>query len=312
MIVLDLVLPDIDGIEAPGGEGARSAAVRHGAPGARMEGVESAALAGRTIGITAQRRADEQARLFRSRGAETVHGPTLSLAPAGDDPQLRAVTDAVLAQPPDFLLASTGYGMRAWLTAADGWGARDALLGALGRAKVANRGAKAASANTAAGLVEWWRAPTERFDELVDRLLAEPLAGARVVLQLHGAPLPGAVDRLTGAGATVIEVDAYRSTMPDDTTAAQSLVEATCTSTLAAVTFTTAPSVHNFFTLAARAGRTGDLRAAFNGPVVAACVGPVCAEAAVEEGVAAPLVPERSRLVPLVEALTARIGTPPA
>lgn len=285
--------------------------VRIPAPGARMEAVDDPALAGLTIGITAQRRADEQARLFRSRGAETVHGPTLSLAPAGDDPQLRAVTDALVAEPPDFLLASTGYGMRAWLTAAERWGTREALLDSLSQAKVANRGAKAASANTGAGLAEWWRAPTERFEELVDRLLAEPLAGTRVVLQLHGAPLPGAVARLTGAGATVVEVDAYRSTMPDDTEAAAALVDAACDSTLAAVTFTTAPSVHNFFTLAARAGRIDDLRAAFNGPVVAACIGPVCAEGAVEEGVHSPLVPERSRLVPLVEALTARIGARP-
>ncbi len=270
--------------------------------------MDGAALAGLIIGITAQRRADEQARMFHTRGAETLHGPTLALSTAGDDTALRAATEAVLADPPDYLLASTGYGMRAWLAAADGWGRREDLLRALGSAQVANRGAKAASANTAVGLSEWWRAPNERFEELVDRLLTEPLAGARVVLQLHGARIPRSVVRLAAAGATVIEIDAYSSTMPDDTGPALALAEAACAAALAAVTFTTAPAVHNLFTVAAGAGHRDALSDAFNGPVVAACVGPVCAEAALEEGVVAPLVPERARLVPLVDTLTARIG----
>lgn len=273
-----------------------------------MGAVDGTPLAGLTIGITAQRRAEEQAQLFRRRGADTLLGPTLSVAPVTDDPHLRALTDDLVIRPPDFLLASTGYGMRAWLTMADGWGLRDDLLIALRRSRVANRGAKAASANTGAGLVEWWRAPTERFQELVDRVLDEPISGARVVLQLHGAHLPRSVARLEAAGATVLEVDAYRATMPEDTAPALSLVEAACSSRLAAVTFTTAPAVHNLFAVATMAGRREALREAFDGPVVMACVGPVCAEGAQEEGVAAPLVPDRARLVPLVDALTERLA----
>lgn len=272
-------------------------------------GVDGTALAGLTIGITAQRRAEEQARLLRARGASVLHGPTMCLVSAGPDAGLRRVTEELIADPPDYLLASTGYGMRLWFAAAEGWGCRDALLAALGRARVANRGAKAASANTAAGLAEWWRSPSERFEELVERLLEEPLAGARVALQLHAAPLPRAVARLTRAGATVLEVDAYRSMLPEDALPAQSLVAAACAAELAAVTFTTAPAVHNLFALAAATGRAEALRDALNGPVLAACVGPVCAEGAREEGVEAPLVPERTRLVPMVEALTERLAT---
>jgi len=270
--------------------------------------MEVAPLSGLTIGITAQRRAEEQAQLFRRRGADTLLGPALSVAAVTDDAHLRALTEDLVRQPPDYLLASTGYGMRAWLAMADGWGLRAGLVAAMQHSRVANRGAKAASANTAAGLVEWWRAPTERFEELVDRVLDEPLSGARVVLQLHGAPLPRSVARLEAAGAGVLEVDAYRSTMPEDTAPARSLVEAACSSRLAAVTFTTAPAVHNLFTVAASAGRRDELREAFNGPVVMGCVGPVCAEGAQEEGVVAPLVPDRARLVPLVEAVTERLA----
>ena len=261
-----------------------------------------------TIGITAERRAEEQADLFHRRGATTLHGPTLRIVSAGDDEALREATLDVIGRPPDFLLASTGFGMRTWLSAAEGWGLRAALLDALRQAKVANRGAKAASANNAAGLTEWWRAPDERFDELVEHVLREPLAGRRVVLQLHGCALPEAVARLEAAGASVTEVDAYSARLPADSGPARALIDAACERRVAAVTFTTAPAVHNLFAVATQAGNADELRRALNGAVVAACVGPVCAEGAFEEGVTSPLVPARARLVPLVQALTDRLS----
>jgi len=71
-----------------------------------------------------------------------------------------------------------------------------------------------------------------------------------------------------------------------------------------AVTFTSAPAVHNLFEIAAENQLADRLRAALNGGVVAACVGPVCAGGAREEGVEAPLVPPVGRLGLLVRALS--------
>jgi uroporphyrinogen-III synthase len=278
--------------------------------------VAEAPLAGLTIGITAERSAEQQVALFEARGADTVLGATLRISSLADDAQLRATTEELTRHPPDFVLASTGYGMRTWLEAAETWSLREPLLEALRQARVANRGAKAASANTGAGLREWFRAPDERFGQLVDRVLEEPLDGARLVLQLHGSPQPDAIARLRAAGAaSVLEVDAYRSSLPTDSGPAFGLIDATCAERLAAVTFTTAPAVHNLFVLARERNRADDLRGTLNTSVVAACVGPVCAEGAREEGIAEPLVPARARLVPLVEALTNRLApasTPPA
>jgi uroporphyrinogen-III synthase len=265
-------------------------------------------LDGRTIGITAERRAEEQAKLLTSRGASVLRGASLRISSVLDDETLRAATGAVIAGPPDYLLASTGFGIRTWLQAAEGWGCRDALVEALAGAKVANRGAKAASATKAIGLTEWWRAPNERFDELVDRLLEEPLTGRRVVLQLHAVAEPDALRQVVEAGGEVIEVDAYRSGLPEDAGPALALIEAACAGRLDAVTFTTAPAVHNLFALAERSGAASQLRQAFNGEVLAVCVGPVCAEGAREEGIAQLLVPARARLVPMIEALTERLA----
>ncbi len=261
-------------------------------------------LQGMRIGITAERRAEQQADLLRTRGADILHGPTVRVFSVADDEALLATTADVAAHPPEYLLASTGFGMRSWLGAAEAWGMANALVAALGRARVANRGAKAASANGAVGLTEWWRAPHERFDELLERVLAEPLAGCRVVLQLHGVADPVAVARLAGAGAEVVEVDAYRLSLPSDPAPARALIEAACSGELAAVTFVIAPAVHNLFVLAREVALEAELRRALNGPVVAACVGPVCAEGALDEGVLDPVVPARARLVPMIQALT--------
>ena len=246
------------------------------------------------IGVTAERRAAQQAELLRNRGADILHGPTMRVFSLDEDERLKASTADVVARPPDFLLASTGFGMRTWMAAAESWGMRDQLLAALGHARVANRGAKAASATAAVGLPEWWRAPHERFDELIERVLAEPLTGRRVVLQLHGVADPHAVARLVEAGAEVIEVDAYRLSLPADPSPARNLIRAACAHELAAVTFVIAPAVHNLFVLARQIGLDTQLRDALNDRVVAACVGPVCAEGAVEEGVLQPLVPPGS------------------
>jgi uroporphyrinogen-III synthase len=257
-----------------------------------------------TIGVTAERRATQQAELLQARGAQVLLGPTLRVFSLSEDEVVKAATDDVINRPPDYLVASTGFGMRTWMTAAESWGRRDALVKALSRARVANRGAKAASANTAMGLREWYRAPHERLDEAVERVAAEPLAGCRVVLQLHGAAAPDAIDRLVGAGAEVLGVDAYRLSFPLDPDPARDVIRAACAERLAAVTFVVAPAVHNLFALAAELGLDAALRQALNSRVVAACVGPVCADGAMDEGVIRPLVPSRARLVPMIQTLT--------
>ena len=73
------------------------------------------------VGITADRRWEEQARLFADRGAGILHGPTLRTIDLSGSEALRAATEAVVDQPPDYLVVTTGMGMRRWLEAAAGW-----------------------------------------------------------------------------------------------------------------------------------------------------------------------------------------------
>lgn len=269
-------------------------------------------LHGRTIGVTADRRWQEQDKLFTARGAEVVHGPTMTTVDLTTDAALRAATDELVATPPDYLVATTGVGMRMWLEAAAGWGVRPALADALAGARIVARGAKASSALRNAGFDVWWRAPHERMTEVVDRLTAEPLGDARVALQLFepaAHPSTGAIAALAGE---VVEVPVYRWLLPEDRGPAVTLVERAVAGGLDAVTFTSQPAVRHLFRIAESEGHGKRLRAAFAGGLLAACVGPVCAEAAREEGIASPVWPEPNRLPMMVRHVTELLGSAPA
>lgn len=256
------------------------------------------------MGITADRRWEEQAELLRRRGATVLHGPTITTHYFGDDEALRRPTAALIADPPDFLVATTGLGMRTWLEAAETWGRAHELRAALARARVIARGPKAAGAVQAAGLEVWSRSPTERVAEIVELLAAAGVDGRRVAIQEYGMPSPDLGDALVALGAEVIEVPVYRWRLPKEAGPAVRLVDAACAGRLHAITFTSAPAVHNLFRIAEGHGRADELRRRLNDDVVAACVGPVCAGGALEEGIEAPVQPDVGRLGLMVRALS--------
>jgi uroporphyrinogen-III synthase len=261
-----------------------------------------------TVGITADRRWDEQARLFADRGIETVHGPTMKTVDLSHDEALRTVTSGLAEQPPDYLIVTTGMGMRRWLEAAGRWGLDTALLAGLAAGtRIVARGAKANSAARGANLDVWWRAPEETMQEIVDHLAGfDDVATSRVALQLFDPDGHPSTEILRAMAGELVEVPVYHWALPDDAGPASQLVDAAIAGDLAAVTFTAHPAVHNLFRLAGN--RREELRAAFNAGVVASCVGPVCASAATEEGIEAPIWPDPPRLSAMVRQLTASLA----
>ncbi|HEX2046243.1 MAG TPA: uroporphyrinogen-III synthase [Acidimicrobiales bacterium] len=259
------------------------------------------------VGITADRRWEEQARLFTERGAEVVHGPTLRTIDLSASESLRSATVDLADQPPHYLVVTTGMGLKRWLEAAAPWGLHGPLLDSLARARVVARGAKANVAARRAGLQVWWQAPHETMQEIVDHLTSHDVAGARVAVQLFEPEGHPSTEALRALAGELVEVPVYQWALPDDPGPAEALVDAALAGRLDAVTFTAQPAVHNLFRIAGR--RAGDLRDAFNdGGVVAACVGPVCASAATDEGIAAPIWPDPPRLPAMVRQVAARLA----
>ena len=257
-------------------------------------------LTGFTIGVTACRRADEQIELLERKGATVLHGPAIQTHPLIAEAELAEATRAVVADPPDYTLLSTGIGVRAWFEAAESLDLADALLDALGHSKVIVRGPKAHGAAVTNGLAVHWQAPNGWASEMVEHLAGIGVAGARIAVQLDGAsgaPLAKAVGEI---GAVPVAVPVYEWTMPTDTTAAERLVEAMVDGRVDGVTFTARPQVENLATIAERMGVLDGLLAALAERVVPVCVGPVCASGITDLGLPEPVQPDRYRLGSMV------------
>jgi uroporphyrinogen-III synthase len=268
-------------------------------------------LDGFTVGITADRRADEQAALFERRHAAVLLGPSIRTLPLGDDDNLRHVTEAVIADPPQVLVANTGLGIRSWFGAAESWDLGEALLDALREARIYARGPKASGAVHSLGLEVAGRPASERLRDCVELVLAELRPGDRVVLQRDGGPPPPESEVLRAAGAAVLELPIYRwQAATDDPRPALRLAEGVITGRVHAVTFTAGPAITSWFELATAAGLDDALRGRLaSGSVVVGCVGPICAEVAEASGFGDGdlVIPRTSRLGPLVRSVTERL-----
>jgi uroporphyrinogen-III synthase len=259
------------------------------------------ALAGFTVAVTAERRRSEMAALLERRGARVVSAPAITIIPLVDDDALRASTEACIGLEPHLVVATTGFGFRGWLEAAEGWGLAEPLREVMRNAKIIARGPKPCGAIRAAGLTEDWAAKTEASEEVLERLLADGVAGRRIVVQEHGEPQVEFVNALRAAGAAVVEVPVYRWAMPPDVAPVRRLAEQVAGGLIDAVTFTSAPAVKAFLKISEDAG--ADVGAAFQCSTLAACVGPVTAAPLVERGI--PVVtPERYRLGALIKTVT--------
>lgn len=282
--------------------------MERGKGGERMSStVQAGSLAGRTIGVTAERRAGELAGALERKGARVWHAPTMHTVPLSDDPELRAATERALAGPVHGVVITTGMGMTGWLEAAHGWGLGDRLVRCFADARVYVRGPKAKGAVRGAGLTEHWSAPSESNAEVLERLRAEGVHGQRIVLQQHGAPLPEFAAALREAGAEVVPVSPYRWEGPAELAPVHRLLDGVLGGEVDALAFTSAPAAAGLLRIAEESGRHGELLHALRTGVLAACVGPVTAAPLVEADV--PVVqPDRGRLGALVRTIETELG----
>jgi uroporphyrinogen-III synthase len=265
-----------------------------------MAGADAPALTGFTVAITASRRVDEFATILNRRGADVVTAAAIHMVPLADDARLRAVTEDVIATPPDVLIATTGIGFRGWMAAAGSWGLAEGLLDALRSARVISRGPKGTGALRTAGLREEWSPESESSEEVMAHLVADDLDGKRIAVQLHGVtddwnPVPGFPDNLADHGATVVAVPVYRWEPPVDLAALDGLIEKIACDGVDAVTFTSAPAAASFLMRAQQLRLTDAVTRALTTTVTPFCVGPLTARPLDNAGVPS-VRPERMRL----------------
>ncbi|MBM7798061.1 uroporphyrinogen-III synthase [Microlunatus panaciterrae] len=259
-------------------------------------------MAGCVVLITADRRSAELAAALTRRGASVRHAPAISMMPNADDEPLLSGTRALIDDPPDVVVVTTGIGFRGWIEAADAAGLADQLLEVLGSARIVARGPKARGAIQAAGLQADWVAESELSAEIADVLLSEGVAGLRIAVQHHGAGADGLDEVFESAGAEVESLIVYRWGPPPDPEALQLSVRQVAAGELDAVVFTSAPGAEAWLAAAEQAGCLEGVLNQFSSGTIAAAVGPVTAGPLGRRGVT-PVVPERGRLGALVRTL---------
>ncbi|GAB2531675.1 uroporphyrinogen-III synthase [Brachybacterium huguangmaarense] len=259
-------------------------------------------LAGRRVAVTAHRRADEQAAALERQGAEVVRAATMRVVPVGEDPELLAETEALLAARPRALLVTTGQGFTTWLDALPA-PLRERTEAAIASMAVFCRGAKARGAVRGRGFEDPPSAPGETTESLVDIVLAAGVRDVPVGLQRHGWLDERQVDRLREAGCDVHVVAPYRWLPGEDQAAVAALVEEIIAGRLDAVTFTAGAAVEALLATARRLGREDALLDALReGRALAVAVGHVTAEPLQAVGI--PVVfPERERLGAMIRLL---------
>jgi uroporphyrinogen-III synthase len=272
-----------------------------------------APLTGYRVAVTSARRSEELCALLRRRGATVCAAAAIEMVPLPDDEELHRHTEALIAQPPDIVVATTGIGFRGWMAAADGWGLAGELTAALSKARVVSRGPKATGALRAAELPEEWSPESESSREVLHYLVDGGVAGLRVAVQLHGAtdewdPFPEFVDELRRAGAEVVPMRVYRWRATQRGGAFDTLVTGIADEQFDAVSFTSAPAVAATLLRARQLGLEAQVLQALRGNVHAMCVGPVTARPLVRLGVPTS-APERMRLGALARHITDELPT---
>jgi uroporphyrinogen-III synthase len=261
---------------------------------------------GARVGITAHRRAEEQASLVRALGGVPVLGETLRAdvprAPGGVDRDLRAA----LAAPLDAAVFLSGIGVRLMLESARRTGLEDLFRARLEAAFVVARGAKPRRELRAAGLRPDWTAEPASTLLIRDALLARPMWGRRVLVQAFAEPPLDLVMPLGAAGAETTVVAPYDLAWPDDPEPARRLARAAAAGDLDAVTFTTARAARQFVAIAEAEGIDAeDLRA---GGALMVAVGEVTRAALEEEGLEAHVVADPPKMGTMYRALAAALS----
>jgi uroporphyrinogen-III synthase len=260
-------------------------------------------LSGYRVAVTSARRSNELCALLRRDGAIVASAAAITMLALPDDDELRCNTEALIANPPDILIATTSVGFRGWLTAAEGWQLGSQLTAALSGARIVARGAKVTGALRAAGLPEEWSPKTESSREVVKYLRQSGITDCRIAVQLHGTtedwdPFPEFLDELRAGGAEVVPIRVYRWKPVPLGGKFDQLIKQVAQRQFDAVTFTSAPAVAATLMRAADLGITDQLLNALRADVRAMCVGPVTAQPLARLGVPTSS-PERMRLAAL-------------
>ncbi|MBI5582334.1 MAG: uroporphyrinogen-III C-methyltransferase [Deltaproteobacteria bacterium] len=251
-------------------------------------------LFGRTVVVTRTRdQASDLVQQLAPLGAECLEFPTIRLVPPVSWEELdRAIREIESFQ---WIVFTSPNGVRAFLS----------RLGTLQKDVRCLKGIRLAVIGpaTAAALREWHLLPDlvpEKFQAefILESLAAAGLAGQRVLIPRAETAREILPAGLRNLGAEVRVATAYR-TIPEEAEKPL-LLGRLREGSVDCLTFTSSSTVVNFLALFDRSEILSLLK-----PVTVACIGPITARTALDNGLAVQVIPEAYTIAGLVEALVA-------
>jgi uroporphyrinogen-III synthase len=255
----------------------------HGTSGSAADGIPP--LAGYTVAVATDRRHHPLADLLESVGARVVGVQAVAAVPQPDPAELRASTVRCLADRCDEVVIASRFGLRRWLDVARTAGLADDLVARFATARLLSRDAAAADGLRDLGLTTIWSTAGATTEELLRYLMAQPLAGRRIVVQLDRPTLRDVCLALRNGGADVIEVVTYQPSPPPHAMILRRLLDLAVRRQVDAVAFAGAPAAGYLFAQAEREGRLAELRDVLRADIPCVALGPVSGRELAEQGV---------------------------
>ena len=272
----------------------------------------SESLQGKRVALLEARRESELASLVRRHGGEPVCAPAMREVETDSATDTARAVDAAGRDGAVVVLA-TGAGLARVLAIADASGRGPELRGALARATVVCRGPKPVAVLKREGLTASVRAPAPHTTrELLAALEGVGVAGRDLVYVHDGGGARTVPEWAAAKGARVVEVQPYEWALPEDVRPLQELIASLLAGEVRALAVTTQVQARNLFHVAEAMGASQALREALRVRVVVAAVGPTCARTLEELGAPAQVVPEPSKMGPLVMALAQFLASRPS
>jgi uroporphyrinogen-III synthase len=259
---------------------------------------------GARVAVLESRLAEETAAIIRRLDGEPVSAPAVMETDVEADGPIADVIDQLGASADRIVVLLTGVAVTRMFAVADRLGRAGALRDGLNQSIVVARGPKPAGALARRGVSRPLAVP-EPFTtaDVIATLDTVRVEGRPATVIHYGERNEAIVASLASRGADVRELTVYEWRLPEDVGPLVSVIDRLLAGEIPILALTSQVQLRHL--LAVAGARREALVAALNRHVIVGAVGPTCAAACADAGIAPVVVPERPKLMPLFHALAA-------
>jgi len=266
------------------------------------------ALEGFTIGVTADRHAEEQIVLLKGQGADCLHVPLVETNIVIPDDSLRDRLASLTTSRTRLFVFTTRLGVSTLFDAADAQGIGPALRDAMDEAKVIARTVDVRAELEGRGVAVGWCASSASTREVANYVGARVDRGERVAVLLDSGEEQVITDAASSAGAVVDGFELYRTSPVADQAAVERFVRSVSEGQISAITFTTRPAVLEFARIAKELDLFDEVARRGEAGLALFAKGPVSRYATIDAGLGPSSSPAVSRIGSLVEHVSASLS----